>query len=205
MSYVVAVDPGLTGAVAIFFECGDPIEVFDMPTNDSGKGFVSRVVDGRELAKRVMAYCSSGFGAGQDPRLNIRAVMERVNAMPTQGVSSMFSLGDSRGCVRGVLQALRVSVSDVPPSKWKRDLGLEIPRELKGEERKQAKKQVKAKSIELARATFPSMTKHLERAKDHGRAEALLIGHWATMLGRLAVATAKLDALPVPTNDRQVA
>lgn len=176
MSLVIAVDPGLTGAIAVMKESGVAVAVHDMPTTDSGKGFVSRVVDGTLLAQLLAAYIG-------DRCVIARAVMERVNAMPTQGVSSMFSLGDSRGCIRGVIQALGIALTDVPPQKWKKDLGLEIPRELKGDARKQAKKDVKAKSVELARRLFPGMADKLARAKDHGRAEALLIGWWATKGG----------------------
>lgn len=182
MSYVIAVDPGLTGAVAVMFEAGFVIEVFDMPVVDSGKGFVSRVVDATSLWHRIAAYASMVARPG-DRAQGVRAVMERVNAMPAQGVSSMFSLGDSRGCTRGVLQTLGIPMIEVPPQTWKRDLDLVLPKPPKGmpkKERDQRKREAKARSRALAAKLFPAFAHLVAREKDHGRAEALLIGHWAT-------------------------
>lgn len=174
--FVIAVDPGLTGAVAVMHENGQAVDVFDMPVVDSGKGFVSRVVDGVELARRIGDYRWS-------TPATTRAVMERVGAMPAQGVSSMFSLGDSRGCIRGVIQALGISLTDVPPQTWKRDLDLispKLPSKTPKTERDRAKREAKVRSRAMAAHLFPELAHLLQREKDHGRAEALLIGHWAT-------------------------
>lgn len=53
---------------------------------------------------------------------------------------------------------------EVMPQTWKRDLGLS------GD---------KSASLEMARNAYPHCVSMLSRAKDHNRAEALLIGLWA--------------------------
>jgi len=47
-----------------------------------------------------------------------------VNAMPGQGVTSMFSFGRSYGFLRGCLVALGIPFDDVTPGKWQKALGL---------------------------------------------------------------------------------
>jgi len=54
----------------------------------------------------------------------IRTVyLEKVHAMPKQGVSSTFKFGKNYGFNRGVVLALRKPLIDVPPSTWQRHLG----------------------------------------------------------------------------------
>lgn len=181
MSYLIAVDPGLTGAMAVLLSNGVAVDVIDMPVVDSGKGFVSRIVDARGLAYHVRRYAPAIERIG-DKAQGVRAVMERVGAMPAQGSSSTLSLGDSRGCIRGVIETLGVPLTDVPPQKWKRDLDLLVPRQKKGtpkSEKDRLKREAKARARALAIKLFPNMADRLLREKDHGRAEALLIGYWA--------------------------
>lgn len=85
-----------------------------------------------------------------------------------------FSIGEltrAAGTVEGALASVGIMAAvRVPPAQWKRDLGLlRIPKNAR-----------KAASLELARLLFPECA-GLERAKDHNRAEALLIGHWARL------------------------
>lgn len=56
-------------------------------------------------------------------RAPAHAQLERVSAMPGQGVSSTFKFGASFGELRMALTAIRVPLSLVTPSKWQRDLG----------------------------------------------------------------------------------
>lgn len=50
--------------------------------------------------------------------------LEKVGAMPGQGVRSMFSFGESYGFIQGVLSALRIPYQLVPPTKWKKEFSL---------------------------------------------------------------------------------
>ncbi len=91
--------------------------------------------------------------------------IERVGAMPKQGVSSTFKFGQNYGAWLGALSALQGSHIIVAPSKWQRamlDSGA-------GD--------TKSRSLSMARRLFPGVD--LSRKKDHGRADALLLSLYA--------------------------
>lgn len=50
--------------------------------------------------------------------------VEKVGAMPGQGVTSMFSFGQSYGFILGVFAAFGIGYQLVPPTVWKREFGL---------------------------------------------------------------------------------
>ena len=50
----------------------------------------------------------------------IYVVVEQVNAMPGQGVTSMFNFGQTFGAIKGVCAALSLPIFFVRPSKWKK-------------------------------------------------------------------------------------
>jgi len=152
---VVGIDVGLTGAVAIL---GDPPVSHEMPTVALSKtGFVKNTVDTYGLAR-----CLHDYGV-----LGAPVFIERVNAFPGQGVSSMFSLGMSFGAVLGVCAALGLEVHLVEPRAWKKHFRL-------GPDKEQARG--------LASRLFPKVD--LSRKKDHGRAEALLIARYGQEMTR---------------------
>ena len=92
--------------------------------------------------------------------------VERVNAFPGQGVASMFSLGQSYGIVLGVAAALGYPTHLVNPADWKKFFKLGKEKEL---------------SRALATRLYPGVA--LDRVKDHGRAEALLIARYGMIAG----------------------
>jgi len=96
------------------------------------------------------------------------AVVEKVGSMPGQGVASTFRFGRAVGVVDGVLGALGVPTQYVSPAVWKRYFGL--------------LKKPKDASRLIALEWFPNCAAELTRKKDHGRAEALLIGLWGRSL-----------------------
>lgn len=151
---IYGVDPGLTGAIALFVN-GDLWEVRDMPVLHIGGGTVKRKADAAGLAAIVREWRAQ---VGVDHEL---AVIERVAAMPQQGVASVFSLGHSAGVAESVMLAIGIPVDFVTPAAWKRAMGIGAD-----------------KGTARARATlrWPSMASHWQRVKDHGRAEAALIG-----------------------------
>ena len=51
-------------------------------------------------------------------------VVEQVNAMPGQGVTSMFNFGQTFGAIKGVCAALGLPIFFVRPSKWKKHFEL---------------------------------------------------------------------------------
>ena len=54
----------------------------------------------------------------------IFGIVEKVSAMPNQGVVSMFTFGKSCGYIEGVLSAFKIAFQTVVPMKWKREFSL---------------------------------------------------------------------------------
>jgi crossover junction endodeoxyribonuclease RuvC len=145
---VLGIDIGLDGAIALI-ENGDLLEVHDMPTvtlerNNKSK----RMVNAAELA-RLIRQSAPGC-----------AYLERLNAMPGQGVTSMFSMGQSLGVVLGILAALDIPTTTIPPRTWQR--ALDVP-------------QGKDGSRYRAAQLFPAHAELFKRVKDNGRSDAALI------------------------------
>lgn len=67
--------------------------------------------------------------------MDVHAIIERVHAMPGQGVSSMFSFGKSVGHIEMALTALRIPFTAVPPQTWQKELHKGIDKKLGPKER----------------------------------------------------------------------
>lgn len=153
--FVLGVDPGLNGAIAILeAKTGKLVQVIDMP--------VVEVKSGKTMKRKVMPYLITSE-IEQYTEQGARAWVEQVSAMPGQGVTSMFGFGESYGLVRGVLAGLRVPVELVPPAKWKRDLNVNSGKD---------------GARMLAMTKWPEHAGEFKRVKDDGRAESALIAHW---------------------------
>ena len=96
------------------------------------------------------------------------AAVEKVGAMPGQGVTSMFSFGQSYGFILGVLAAFGIPYQLVSPATWKREFGL-----LKSQ---------KQGSVDVCKRLFPGVnllpTERCRKESD-GMAESLLIAEYA--------------------------
>jgi len=156
---IVGIDPGISGAVAISWPEGD-YQVADMPVMAKGKG-ASRVKTQINPSGLANILRPTKGWAGASGEMPVKVYLERIASMPGQGVASMFSMGDTFGCIRGVCATLDLSMEIITPQKWKKYYGLGKDKEV-----------VRAKAIEL----FPDQP--LERKKDHNRAEALLIARY---------------------------
>lgn len=147
--FFIGIDAGITGAVAILRD-GQFRAVHDMPLCTKGTG--RREVNAPALARMLSNHQPHSIIAG----------IEKVSAMPGQGVSSTFSFGDSFGVARGVCGALLIPVQYVVPATWKRAFGL-IGAE-------------KDASRGVAAALFPEADLRLK--KHHNRADALLVAYF---------------------------
>lgn len=159
------IDPGLSGAVAALVD-GEPGPILDMPTAQAGEW--------REVDAAALADWLDGVRA-QHPGAYVSACIEKVGARPGDGGTSAFRFGDSYGQARGVLAVLGIPYSRAIPAVWKRHMGL------LGTEKDAAR--------QLAIARFPGAAPLLQRKKDHGRADALLLALWhenTQLLGRMA-------------------
>lgn len=91
--------------------------------------------------------------------------IEKVSAMPGQGVTSMFSFGRNFGQWEGVIAALGCEVHYVTPQRWKKVMLADAPK---------GKESARMKALQL----FPYLADELKFKKNEGRAEALLIGEY---------------------------
>lgn len=151
---ILAIDPGITGAMAVFNELGSLVEWFRMPTiwRKVGKR-KRRSIDCVALYETLLAV-DVGIG------INI-AVMEDVNPFG-QGVTSAFAFGRSVGMVQGVLATLGLEAAGITPQRWKKHFGL-----IKTE---------KLASIARAQRIFKQLGHLRHSALDSGIADAALIG-----------------------------
>lgn len=138
----IGIDPGATGAIAVIAH--DTVIVLDF----ENPGIVPY------LKNLHPPQC--------------KAVIEKVSAMPGQGVSSTFKFGVNFGTWIGRLEALRIPFDFVTPQKWKKTMFDSMP-----------KADQKAMSVNRALRIFPQMVGLLKRKKDHNRAEALLLAEYA--------------------------
>lgn len=149
----LAIDPGLRGALALLID-GEFASVADMP--------LGRKKSGRN---QVDAGALSDLLVQLKPQVTkLYCTIELVSAMPGQGVSGMFSMGDSFGVARALAAIHADQVSFVMPGVWKTRMGLNKDKEY---------------SRSCARNMFPAARGFLERKKDEGRAEALLLAAYA--------------------------
>ena len=156
---VLGFDPGITGAVAALCD-GKVIAVTDMPVVDK------RISSGT-LRRRVSAH---GVADIVQKLLNtdtVEAWIEQVAPRPGEGRVSSFSFGRSVGVIEGVLAGLGVSTSFVTPQEWMREL--RVPRD---------------GSIGRAIELCPYLSGELQRKKDHGRADAILLAPFGARSAR---------------------
>jgi len=146
----IGIDVGASGAIAMF-ENGKLIAVHDMPTK-------TIEIDKRKK-KRVDADALNELF---DFHVEM-ATIERVAAMPNQGVSSMFAFGQAAGIVEGVIATVTNNVMYVRPQSWKKYFNLDKDKDA---------------SRLLAIQLWPEREAWFKRKTDDGRAEAALIGLW---------------------------
>lgn len=150
----VGVDPGSkTGAYAILLPNRGPVvKPWD---NDE---FIHDIRDVHTLIERT-ALSGENWRAA--------AMVEKVGAMPKQGISSTWSFAENFGYIQGVLHALGIAFQLVPPRVWKNEFSLNSD---------------KANSIEVCHRLYPDVClKRTDKCKkdDNNLAEALLMAEYA--------------------------
>ena len=142
MSYI-GIDPGKKGSFGAIEEVGIYVKPWDNAL--------------------FIEYCRDIYRAGT----KAVACVEKVGAMPGQGVTSMFSFGKSAGFIEGVLQAYGIPYQLITPQKWKKEFSLGHSKE---------------DSITVCKRLFPSVkllpTDRCKKESD-GMAEALLMAEYA--------------------------
>jgi hypothetical protein len=148
---ILALDLGVTGT-GVIFQDGVPVDFFDMPClNDGPAG--RRTINAPLLADLIFkSHATTAF-------------VETVGPRPGEGAVGAFAFGRSRGCLEGILASAGIPVTWIAPAQWKGIIG--IPPGKDG-----AKDAARSEAIHR----WPDKAARFAKVKDHGRAEAALIG-----------------------------
>ena len=151
---IIGIDPGLNGAIVIM-ENNKVLSVFDMPVMSEGKKN-KRQLNSAQLVRII----KENTLANDD----INVVVEQVNAMPGQGVTSMFNFGQTFGSIKGICAALNLPIFYVRPNKWKKHFELI----------NSSKDASRTKVIEM----YPTLSNDLAKKKDVNKSDAILIARF---------------------------
>ena len=151
---ILGIDPGLSGAIAIL-DNKKVLCIFDMPVMAEGKKN-KRQLNSAQLVNIIRENTIDNE--------EIAVVVEQVNAMPGQGVTSMFNFGQTFGAIKGVCAALGLPIFFVRPSKWKKYFELI----------NSSKDSSRTKVIEM----YPSLSSQLSKKKDVNKSDAILIARY---------------------------
>lgn len=143
----IGIDPGKSGALAVIY------------TDDASRLFRTRVVpfDGPAYLETLLTCVDN----------RVVCCVEKVGAMPGQGVVSMFNFGHNLGLIEGMLQALKIPYQLIPPQTWKKEFSLSSN---------------KQSSIDVCKKLFPTVNllpTARSRKDNDGMAEALLMAEYA--------------------------
>lgn len=151
---ILGIDPGLSGAIAIL-ENKKVISLYDMPVMAEGKKN-KKQLNSAQLVNIIKENTIN--------HEEIAVVVEHVNAMPGQGVTSMFNFGQTFGAIKGVCAALSLPIFFVRPSKWKKYFELI----------NSSKDSSRTKVIEM----YPALSSQLTKKKDVNKSDAILIARY---------------------------
>jgi crossover junction endodeoxyribonuclease RuvC len=151
---IIGIDPGLSGGIAVL-ENNKVLSIFDMPVMPEGKKN-KRQLNSAQLVKLIKDNISKNE--------EVSVVVEQVNAMPGQGVTSMFNFGQTFGAIKGVCAALSLPIFFVRPAKWKKHFELI----------NSSKDSSRTKAIEM----YPSLSNDLAKKKDVNKSDAILIARF---------------------------
>ncbi len=151
---IIGIDPGLSGAIAVL-ENNKVLKIFDIPVMSEGKK------NKRQLNSALLV---SLLKENVENNEEVAIVVEQVNAMPGQGVTSMFNFGQTFGAIKGICAALRFPIFFVRPSKWKKHFELI----------NSSKDASRTKAIEM----YPKLSDQLSKKKDVNKSDAILIARF---------------------------
>ena len=151
---IIGIDPGLSGAIAVL-ENKKVLKIFDIPVMSEGKK------NKRQLNSALLV---SLLKENIENNEEVAIVVEQVNAMPGQGVTSMFNFGQTFGAIKGICAALEFPIFFVRPSKWKKHFELI----------NSSKDSSRTKAIEM----YPKLSNQLTKKKDVNKSDAILIARY---------------------------
>ena len=166
--YYVGIDPGKTGAFCI--------------------------LDKEETILHAGAFTS--FSDFKDflwikPEDEVIASLEKVNAMPRQGVVSMWTFAENYGGWLATLELLKVKYQLVTPNKWQKTMLDTKPvgkPKVKGETKEEEKARLnfnrkvrKQAIVKCALRRLPQLNDFIKKTKDYDIADAALLALYAKL------------------------
>lgn len=152
---IIGVDPGYSGALVVLeigaYSTPRIAEIIDMPLVKVRKKNEINIPALSNLIQKQNIFRPHP----------VTAWVERVHAMPKQGVSSMFRFGQAYGIILGLLWAHQIPVTLVTPQEWKKTFKMSGTG--------------KDTSRMLASQYFSDYTGAFKRKMDAGRSDAALI------------------------------
>lgn len=155
----IGIDPGLQGGIATIHE-SEEITTLVMPTLKIGK---KRTLDNAMLA--------GTFSLPNMLDIESYAILEQQQAMPKQGVTSMFSIGYGFGALKQCLVDFSISHEVVRAQVWQKEFGISG-----------RKGNTKTQALRICQDLFPDVNLlATERSKKlhEGIVDALLIAEFA--------------------------
>lgn len=171
MDRVVGIDPGNSGAFCIITKLeGDIIDVVfeSMPVIRSVVKTKKR--DGKDKTKTTTQLDYNRLAEIFGVLLDCTVFIEKVSAMPKQGVVSMFNFGSQIGALRALLHSFKIEHYEVTPQAWQKVMHEGAP----------AGQDAKQRSLIVARRIFPkiNLVKAGCKFPDEGFVDALLIAEY---------------------------
>lgn len=158
---IIGIDPGKEGAIA-FIDDGY-LQVYDMPMLGNDKGAEIDHVSLKNILDPDDSVCI--------------AYIEQQIPMPKQNIISTASCFKNYGILLGVIRTMGISSEIVSPNKWKKAMGVLMPKGSKGTQYAR-KKASKAIALRKASRLFPLH----DFGKKDGQAEAALIAEYGRRL-----------------------
>lgn len=160
-SIFIGVDPGLSGAIAVWEPEKNRLDVYDMPAQVFSRGGKDRVrVDHRALGSLVRGLCADAL---RNSQLTLAAI-EDVGGIPGQSADASCTFGKAIGAAEQAIAGAGIPLTYVPPGVWKRAAGLVGTN--------------KSASRDKASKEFPSHAGKWPLVKHDGRAEAALLARY---------------------------
>lgn len=176
---IAGIDPGLSGAIALYDPAkGDFRQVIDMPTHE--------VRVNRKSKRRLDLIDLAGFFEDVGGEIAL-AIIENVNALPKQGVTSGFNFGYATGAITGIVAANFIPITRVTPLVWRRQIKL-----------------VGGKDASRQRASelFPRSAHHWPLKKHDGRAESALLAYYGHVFARPMTPIEPMETIHAPISPR---
>lgn len=155
MKTYIGIDPGKKGSLAVLHPEGEmhvyPTPIIELKKNDYDVGEMYELLVHFKLRNDM--FC----------------VIEKSQAMPGQGVTSMFSIGKGYGIWLGLLNACSIPFVEVHPATWTRTL-------LRG-----SGGQGKERNYSKARQLFPDWKPKFKYEREY--ADSILLAKYGEMMG----------------------